>query len=211
MNRLLFIFLAIMPLLGQAQEKNNLFFVFLNTNPDKEVLDSCRIAELQTQHLANIERLYQEGKIIAAGPFYSGGGLFVFKEQSLLAVEKLVQTDPAIAANRFKLEIYPLEISSGKIAPYMEPLEMTTLVFIRISENAKIKAQKQLKELHRRFGKQILFSAYFRNEKGGFVVLDADFKTVNEELDKGENSRTKTLIVKQLYIAKGTFVSEQKK
>lgn len=199
------------PLLGKAQPNNNLFFVFLNTNPDKEVLDSCRIAELQAKHLANIERLYQEGKIIAAGPFYSGGGLFVFKEKSLLAVEKLVQTDPAIAANRFKLEIYPLEISFGKIAPYTKPLEMTTLVFIRLSENAKIKTKKQLKVLHRKFGKQIRFSAYFMNEKGGFVVLDADFNTVKEELEKGVNSWANVLSVKQLYVAEGTFVSDQKK
>ncbi len=63
---------------AQAQS-NKLFFVFLNSNPDKAILDADKAEQLQSAHLKNIERLAIEGIMKAAGPFEGGGGMFILK------------------------------------------------------------------------------------------------------------------------------------
>ena len=72
--------------------------------------DSATAAKLQEGHLANINRLYNEGKIKVAGPFGDRGdwlGLFIFDCSSKNEVDSLLKTDPAIGAGRLKYEIKP--------------------------------------------------------------------------------------------------------
>lgn len=70
--------------------------------------------KIQSGHLANIERLYKEGKIDLAGPFDNSKetddnwrGVFVFNVQSKEEVEQLLQTDPAISSGRLSYIIKP--------------------------------------------------------------------------------------------------------
>ena len=66
--------------------------------------------------MANIERLAKEGKIIVAGPFGDDGnwrGIFIFDCETQEEVEKLLQTDPAIAAGRMAYEIHPWWTAKG--------------------------------------------------------------------------------------------------
>jgi uncharacterized protein len=72
--------------------------------------DSATAAKLQEGHLANINRLYNEGKIKVAGPFGGGGdwlGLFIFDCPSRNEVDSLLKTDPAIGAGRLNYDIKP--------------------------------------------------------------------------------------------------------
>jgi uncharacterized protein YciI len=78
------------------------------TQPKEEV------EKIQAGHLANIERLYKEGKIDLAGPFDNTNeaddnwrGIFVFNVQSKEEVEKLLQTDPAVSSGRLSYIIKP--------------------------------------------------------------------------------------------------------
>jgi uncharacterized protein YciI len=60
--------------------------------------------------MANIKRLYNDGKLKVAGPFGDEGkwiGLFIFDCETKEEVEKLLKTDPAIAAGRLNYEIHP--------------------------------------------------------------------------------------------------------
>lgn len=70
--------------------------------------------KIQAGHMANIERLYKEGKIDLAGPFDNTNesddkwrGIFVFNVQSKEEVEQLLQTDPAISSGRLSYIIKP--------------------------------------------------------------------------------------------------------
>ncbi len=57
--------------------------------------DSVTAAKIQREHLNNITRLYNEGKIKVAGPFGDGGdwlGIFIFDCETKEEVEKLLQT-----------------------------------------------------------------------------------------------------------------------
>ena len=60
--------------------------------------------------MANINRLYYDGKIKVAGPFGDDGiwrGIFIFDCPDRQEVETLLKTDPAIAAGRLSYEIHP--------------------------------------------------------------------------------------------------------
>ncbi|HVZ56196.1 MAG TPA: YciI family protein [Chitinophagaceae bacterium] len=85
------------------------WFVMLTAGPNRNQ-DSATAASIQQGHLANITRLYQEGKLKVAGPFGDDGnwkGLFIFDCPSRQEVEQLLRTDPAIAAGRLTFEIHP--------------------------------------------------------------------------------------------------------
>ena len=89
-------------------------FVFLNTNPDRAELPKEQVDSLQAGHMANINRLVKEKKMISAGPFYTGGGIFLF-DTNLEDTQAILDSDPAIAAGRFKLEVYSFDPMEGKI------------------------------------------------------------------------------------------------
>ena len=96
------------------------WFVLL-TKGNNRNQDSATAATIQTGHLANIRKLYNEGKIKVAGPFGEGGdwqGLFIFDCETKEEVEKLLQTDPAIAAGRLVYQVKPwYTIPTGSFVP----------------------------------------------------------------------------------------------
>ncbi len=83
--------------------------------------DSAVAAKLQEGHMANIKKLYSEGKLKVAGPFGDDGnwrGVFIFDVATKEEVEEILNTDPAIAAGRLAYEIHPWYTSPiGSFAP----------------------------------------------------------------------------------------------
>jgi uncharacterized protein YciI len=72
--------------------------------------------EIQKGHMANINRLAQMKKLIAAGPFGDDGrlrGIFVFRVGSLEEAKTLTATDPAIQAGRLAMDIHPWMVPEG--------------------------------------------------------------------------------------------------
>jgi len=66
--------------------------------------------KIQEGHMANIQRLGAEGKLVIAGPFTDGGdlrGLYVFRVASMEEARALVETDPAVKSGRLRFEIHP--------------------------------------------------------------------------------------------------------
>ena len=85
------------------------FMVFLTAGPNR-TQDSVTRAKLQEGHLNNITRLFNEKKILLAGPFLDKGtylGIFIFDVTTENEVIALLKTDPAIAAGRLGYEIHP--------------------------------------------------------------------------------------------------------
>ena len=88
------------------------WFVML-TKGTNRTQDSSTAVKIQQGHLANINRLYNEGKLKVAGPFGDGDwlGLFIFDAsadgcKTKEEIEKLLTTDPAIAAGRLSYELH---------------------------------------------------------------------------------------------------------
>jgi uncharacterized protein YciI len=96
------------------------WFVMLTAGNNRNQ-DSTTAAKIQQGHLANIGRLYNEGKLKVAGPFGDEGkwiGIFIFDCETKKEVEKLLNTDPAIAAGRLSYEIHPWWTSAvGSFVP----------------------------------------------------------------------------------------------
>jgi len=96
-------------------EMKQYFLVLLKRGPIRNQ-DSTTSAELQKGHLANIERLYKEGKIDMAGPMGHDGdlrGIFIFNCDTYDEVMMHCSTDPAIKAGRLIFEIYPWWAEKG--------------------------------------------------------------------------------------------------
>lgn len=67
-------------------------------------------ARLQAEHLKNITRLAEEGKLSLAGPFMDDGelrGIYVFNVSSMDEARRLTETDPAIRAGVLTMELRP--------------------------------------------------------------------------------------------------------
>jgi uncharacterized protein len=85
------------------------WFVMLVAGKDR-TQDSATAAKIQEGHMANINRLYYQGKLKVAGPFGDDGnwkGIFIFDCKTKEELEGLLNTDPAIAAGRLAYEIHP--------------------------------------------------------------------------------------------------------
>jgi uncharacterized protein YciI len=83
--------------------------VLLKKGPHRDQ-DSAAAARIQAAHLANINRLFKEGKLDIAGPVLDDGdllGIFVLNVGSREEAERLTKADPAVKAGRLVMEIHP--------------------------------------------------------------------------------------------------------
>lgn len=97
-------------------EMKRYWLVLLKRGPNR-THDSISATKIQAGHMANIERLAKEGKIIMAGPMGSDGdlrGIFIMNCSDSAEVEKFVNTDTAVITGRLKMEYYPWWSEKGK-------------------------------------------------------------------------------------------------
>lgn len=97
------------PVAKQETKIKQYWFVML-VKGNNRTQDSTTAANIQEGHMANINRLYYEGKLKVAGPFGDDGnwrGIFIFDCDTKEEVEKLLNTDPAISAGRLAYELHP--------------------------------------------------------------------------------------------------------
>lgn len=88
------------------------FFVELVTNPNAHFSPDT-LANIQKAHLANIKHLVQQEQLLLAGPFQSGGGLFILNTKDEATAKALVESDPAVKAGRFTYKIRPWYTEKG--------------------------------------------------------------------------------------------------
>ncbi|WP_420386913.1 YciI family protein [Roseivirga sp.] len=198
-------------------------FVFLNTNPDRAELPKEQVDSLQAGHMNNINRLVKEKKMIAAGPFYTGGGIFLF-DTNQEETEAVLNSDPAIAAGRFKLEVYPFDLMQGKLCTlwHMDEadVEMTTYYFVRLMPNKddeNIDAVKTnrytenvLKDLKRKYKDEaeLIGAINLNTNEGQLVIYRSDQEGGIEDLFREHELVKKGLMTyyhKQIYFPKGVF------
>ncbi len=176
-------------------EGKEYFFVFLNSNPDRENLPEGKVLELQEGHMNNIGRLAKEGKLIVAGPVKGGGGIFILSAASLDEAYGYLGTDPAIKANRFKLEVYPMEILAGNICTVKEDdFEMINYSLIRYADSISFKEEDK-----------ILVSIKFKGSTNGVIILNYDLEKGTEKELNHFFSTDSLVYFKTLWAAKGSF------
>ena len=96
------------------------WFVMLTKGSNRNQ-DSATAAKIQEEHLANINRLYNEGKLKVAGPFGDDSdwrGIFIFDVATKEETEQLLQSDAAIKSGRLNYEIHPwYTMPTGSFTP----------------------------------------------------------------------------------------------
>jgi uncharacterized protein YciI len=93
-----------------------MYFAFLTRGEKWTPEQTPATEEIQKGHMANINRLAEMKKLIAAGPFGDDGrlrGIFVFRVGSSEEAKTLIETDPAVQAGRLAMEIHPWMVPDG--------------------------------------------------------------------------------------------------
>lgn len=209
--KMLVYLLWLLPFFSNAQTPE-LIFVFLNKREDKAELPEAEVKKIMDGHMANIERMAKEEKLVAAGPFDGGGGIFIFKSNSTEQVKGWLQTDPGVQANRWRVEVLPYFPHVGGACTVTEPYEMVTYQFIRFIPNiAKFNIQDAPRTLrkHDDYLKEIVKTgnvvteATFGDDEGGILVLKGDLDQTVIETDPAVREGLLQFEIKKLWIAKG--------
>ena len=200
----------------QSQTNENLFFVFLNTNPNKAKLSTEQVESLQAAHLQNISKLADEGKLLAAGPFDTGGGFFVIHTDNIEKVKEIIGTDPAIAANRYIIEVYPFSIRINDLCGAKKPYEMVTYQFVRLTADSSFSGDmNQMVRDNRLFmgnlaneNDFVITQGAFDNDNNGILILDLPTSEEAVQIIQQHPAVKAGQLkyeVKPVWMAKGTF------
>jgi len=188
--------------------------VFLNKKADADQIDKETSAKLMEGHMANINRLASEGKLLAAGPFDGGGGLFILNTTSIKDAESWVNSDPAVQANRWHVEYLPYTPRIGSVCPVSEPYEMVSYTFVRfnaIVEKFTASDYPALIGKHDAYVKEhtvpsdIVTEATFGPNEGGILILKNEIPSDTFAGDPGVQEGLIDVQMKKLYIAKTSF------
>lgn len=189
-------------------------FVFLNKKQESAQLPKEQVDKLMDGHMKNIERLAEEGKLVAAGPFEAGGGIFILNTTSLEEAKSWVDTDPAVKANRWDIEIYPYRPRVGSICKANPPYEMVAYQFIRFNANKSKSTARDYPEIfyrHDEFLKEleknanVVTEGIFGEFDGGILVINGEVSQSLIESDPAVQEGLLTIETKTLWIAKGSF------
>jgi uncharacterized protein YciI len=91
-------------------------FGLLKKGPRWTADNTPEVQKIQEGHMANLGRMARLGKLVAAGPLLDGGeirGVLIFKAESVAEAHSLASEDPAVAAGRLAVEIWPWHGTKG--------------------------------------------------------------------------------------------------
>ena len=192
-------------------------FIFLNTRKDRAELPKEEVDKLMQGHLANITRLANEGKLLVAGPFDGGGGIFIFNSTSSDTVRQWLSTDPGIQANRWRLEMFPYLPRVGSVCTVSPDVEMVTYTFIRYTSTiTKFNVQKagETFKKHDDYLKQIIKTGnvvtegIFPPRDGGILIMKGEVDPAIIEQDPSLSEALLTVDMKKLWVGKGSFCED---
>lgn len=200
-----------------AQTSDNLLFVFLNKRTDLPSMPKEELDKLMEGHMANIDRLAKEGKLIVAGPFEGGGGIFILKTNSADEAKAWLATDPGVKAERWRMEYIPVTFRSGNACVAKEPYEMVTYHFVRYGLNlTKFNVQQAGNTLqkHSTYMKElngtgnVIAEASLGESEGSFLIMKGDLDQRVVEASPAVQEQVFTIEVKKLWVAKGSFCEQ---
>jgi|GEM_PF-1530314 len=88
---------------------------FLKTGPNKSANEE-EGQKMQAAHMANMNKLAEEGKLVMAGPFFDDPelrGLFIFDVETIAEAKALTETDPMIQNGILVMELKKWYGSAG--------------------------------------------------------------------------------------------------
>ncbi|HXX63002.1 MAG TPA: YciI family protein [Bacteroidota bacterium] len=190
--------------------------VFLNSNPKRAVLPEHQLDSLQSAHMANINRLAKEGKLIAAGPFEGGGGIFVLQTADLSEARSWVESDPAVQANRFIVELFSYAPRTGSFCRVEGKITMVSYHFVRYapSDTASPSALAKAWADHRAQVERIssadsvLSEGTLDGDKGAILIVKGKFDESFVREDPAVRQGYLAAAIKEIWIARGALCEQ---
>lgn len=199
----------------QAKAQSDpLLFVFLNKRTDLPALPKDESDKLMEGHMANIERLAKEGKLVVAGPFEGGGGIFVLKTNSVEEAKGWLANDPGVKAERWRMEYLPVTFRAGNACVAKEPYQMVSYHFMRYGLNlTKFNVQQAANTLqkHMVYMKElnqtgnVIAEASLGDGEGSFLIMKGDLDQRVVEASPAVQEQVFTIEIKKLWVAQGSF------
>ena len=135
---------------------------------------------------------------------------------SIEQANEIISTDPAIAANRYIIEIFPFSIRINDLCGAKKPYEMVTYQFVRLSADLTYFGDlDQMIHDNRIFMAElannndfVITQGVFDEYNSGVLILDVPTSEEAVEIIKQHpavQAGQLTYEVKPLWIAKGTF------
>jgi uncharacterized protein YciI len=189
-------------------------FVFLNKREDKKELPKEELDELMKGHFANMDRLVEEGKLIVAGPFDGGGGIFIFKSRSVDETKEWISTDPAVKAEQWNIEVLPYAPRQGGVCLAEEPYEMVTYTFIRFTPQITKFTAPTYPQIFKRHDEylvtlketgNVITEGTFGDTDGGILIMKGELESAVLERDPSVQEMLMEFEAKKLWVAKGSF------
>ncbi|HBY62600.1 MAG TPA: hypothetical protein DEH78_22490 [Solibacterales bacterium] len=126
----------------------NYCFGFLNAHAERKQIPDAEAQEIQKQHLAHLERMGMEGKLLAAGPILTPGGprgILIYRCSSMAEAVGWASADPAVQQKRLAVEVHRLNGPDGVGEPLMTQIrkdpktkyEMVRLPLVILRPTAK--------------------------------------------------------------------------
>ncbi len=217
MKKLLVAGIVLLASLQTMAQTDPLLFVFLNKRTDLPALPKEESDKLMEGHMANIDRLAKEGKLVVAGPFEGGGGIFVLKTNSVEEAKKWLASDPAVKAERWRMEYLPITFRTGNACGAKEPYEMISYHFMRYGLNlTKFNVQQAgntlqkhmvyMRELNQTGN--VIAEASLGEGEGSFLIMKGDLDQRVVEASPAVQEQVFTIDIKKLWIAKGSFCEQ---
>lgn len=101
-------------------------FGFLNAHPERREIPPAEAEEIQKGHLAHMERMNREGRLLAAGPMATQGGprgIVLYRCKSIEEADGWTALDPAVVNKRLSAEFYLWRGPDGFGEPLMTMLK----------------------------------------------------------------------------------------
>ncbi len=188
------------------------YFVFLNTNPDRPTISEDSAAVLQSLHMANIGKLYNEGKLDLAGPFNGGGGIFVLKAPDSTSAWGYLQGDAAVMAGRFNIELLPFEVSAGALCKIPADNQMVQYGFMRFKAKVGgVEADNPDQRMALMDSGELLFSGWFGSSDAGIMVVRTTADSLLQSIASahpGVSNGHLSAEIRQLWVGQGIFCEQ---
>jgi len=101
----------------QKFEMKTYYLVFLKKGENRSQ-DEATVKKLQEQHIAHLDKMYNDGKMDICGPLADDGdirGICIYNVATKEEAEKLASEDPMVKAGRLKVEVHPFYSAKGVI------------------------------------------------------------------------------------------------
>lgn len=126
---------------SMAQDVNNIqldkyWFVFFERGDNKNPMSKEERETQMKGQLANLTRMAEEGKCVAAGPFggdQSRRGIVVLKQEELKTKDQVMKefaNDPFVQGDRLRVKLHTWMTLKGSVKPWRKPEEMKSYVFV---------------------------------------------------------------------------------